>query len=229
MKSRLIIYSVVVLIAGLVVSVLLTLHYKKKVQHLQTEFLTVDSTNVVTVVKVESDRVTSYAVKEDSKEKIVIKVIKKVPEGYVKFDMREYYEVQKKLARLQEKIKQIRDVGESDDEATIDSLELIVDELKEWKIEPIASHIQEHGWLFSPSLGIGIGRERKLTPAIGVKFWFRNRFNIGVYATLDLIGIGLGYHISRFLPLFERTELRLISGIGYTGKFNVWCGLTTDL
>ena len=228
MKSRLIIYFIVVLTVGLVVSVLLTLHYRKKIQHLQTELLTADSTGVAAVVKVESDRVTSYAVKGD-KEKVIIKVVKKVPEGYVKFDMREYYEVQKKLARLQEKIKQIRDTRGSDDEATIDSLESIVDELKEWKIEPITSHVQEHGWLFSPSLGIGIGRERKLTPAVGIKFWFWNRFNIGVYATLDLIGIGLGYHVSRFLPLFERTELRLIPGVGYAGKFNIWCGLTADL
>ena len=203
-------------------------------------------------ITVKDDKIIETVIDVQTKEVIVTKIVEKVPEGYVKLNLEKYRANMRAFSKLKRKIQELNMVGSESIKVKVDKsvvTEWSDDKLVELKSDleitkllndidttaTIGIEYQKGGFIFKPSFGIGWdGRgandnEEIIDIILGSKLFFYNRYNIGTYFYLRGLGVGFGRHLDDLLPLINNAEFRMMPGIRYDGKFNIWLGLTWDL
>lgn len=194
-------------------------------------------------IKIDNEKIVESSIILDDQNKkieVITKVVERVPEGYVKLDLTEYRKNMRAFITLKKRYSDMQNHRIVDSNITIGESEVVKDSIKvEFdsdilkffdEIDTMATislKYQTSGFIFRPSWGIGYCDGLDFT--VGLKTFFYNKYNVGLYATTNLGGIGIGRHLNDIVKVFKNTELRAITGMGYKGGFRFWIGLTTDM
>ena len=190
-----------------------------EVSDLQKQIAVMKTQKPETITVTETKVITKY---RDGK--TIVK--ERVPEGYVRFDIAKYEQLQDDMANLELEIATVKgDLESAEADTTVKAERIDVlkkrlgDMTRAWtdlyvKINtPSFVTVVNRGWCLRPQ--IGVGYSGKFVPYVGVKYGFYNKVGFTVGATSEQVGLGITRKMFDVVPILKNTEIILQYGVPF--------------